>query len=74
MEYLNLLGVEMFGLFKKPKEPIKVKRIVCKKHGVQPNFAIRIVGGKEYDVCWDCIGEFGSKYCTTETIELKAQE
>jgi hypothetical protein len=62
----------MFNLFsKKPKEPIKVKRVTCSKHGVVPNFAIHLVGGKDYDVCWDCIGEFGSQYCTVEEIEVE---
>jgi len=36
-----------------------------------PSFAIHVVGGKDYDVCWDCIGEFGSQYCTVEIMEVK---
>jgi len=46
----------------------------CSKHGVVKRFAISIVGGKKYDVCWDCIGEFGSQYCTTEIVTIEAQE
>ena len=61
-------------LFNKPKDPIIKKIVTCSKHGVVPNFAIHLVNGKDYDVCWDCIGEFGSQYCTTETITIKAQE
>ena len=59
----------LIKVFKKePKQPITKKVVTCSKHGIVNNFAIRIVGGKKYDVCWDCIGEFGSQYCTTETI------
>lgn len=61
-------------LFYKPAQPITKKIVTCSKHGVLPNFTIHIVGGKDYDVCWDCIGEFGSQYCTTETIAIEAQE
>ena len=61
-------------LFNKSKEPITKKIVTCSKHGIVPNFAISIVGGKNYDVCWDCLGEFGSQYCTTEVITIKAQE
>jgi hypothetical protein len=65
----------MFNLFrKKPKEPIKVKKVTCSKHGLVNNFTIHIVGGKDYDVCWDCIGEFGSKYCTVEEIEVRGEK
>ena len=56
-------------LFDKPKQKIIQKVVTCSKHGKQPNFAISIVGGKAYDVCWDCIGEFGAQYCTTEIVE-----
>ena len=61
-------------LFYTPTQPTTKKVVTCSKHGVVPSFAIHVVGGKDYDVCWDCIGEFGSKYCTTETITIKAQE
>jgi len=62
-------------LFKKePKKPITATITTCSKHGVVKRFPISIVGGKQYDICWDCIGEFGSQYCKTETFELKAQE
>jgi len=55
--------------------PSYTKKIVtCSKHGIVSNFAISLVGGKDYDVCWDCIGEFGSQYCTSETITIKEQE
>jgi len=61
-------------LFYKPTQPITKKVVTCSKHGIVNNFAISVVGGKKYNVCWDCIGEFGSQYCTTETITIKAQE
>ena len=61
-------------LFYTPTQPITKKVVTCSKHGIVSNFAISVVGGKKYDVCWDCIGEFGSQYCTTETITIKAQE
>lgn len=58
-------------LFKKPKKSYTKKIVTCLKHGIVPSFAISVAGGKEYDVCWDCIGEFGSQYCTVKTIEIK---
>ena len=56
-------------LFDKPKQKIIQRIVTCSKHGVVHNFAISIVGGKEYWVCWDCIGEFGTQYCTVEIVE-----
>lgn len=56
-------------LFEKPKQSYTKKIVTCSKHGVVNNFQIHIVGGKDYDVCWDCIGEFGSQYCTVSTKE-----
>ena len=58
-------------LFDKPKKSYTTKIITCSKHGIVNNFTISIVGGKDYDVCWDCIGEFGSQCCTTKTIEVQ---
>ena len=57
-------------LFEKKKQTYTKKIVTCSKHGVVNNFAIHIVGGKDYDVCWDCIGEFGSQYCTVQEIEV----
>lgn len=59
------------GLFNKPKEPTITKIVTCSKHGVVPSFHIHIVGGKDYDVCWDCLGEFGAKHCTVQLKETK---
>jgi len=59
---------------KKPQKPMTATITTCSKHGVVKRFAISIVGGKKYDVCWDCIGEFGSQYCTTEIVTIEAQE
>ena len=61
-------------LFYKSTQPITKKVVTCSKHGIVNNFPIHVVGSKYYDVCWDCIGEFGSQYCTVETITIKAQE
>lgn len=58
-------------LFDKPKKSYTKKIVTCSKHGIVNNFQIRVVGSKDYDVCWDCIGEFGSQYCTTKTIEVQ---
>lgn len=66
---MNLLS----RFFKKPKKTYTKKIVTCAKHGIVPNFGIHLVGGKNYDVCWDCIGEFGSQYCTTEEIEIKGE-
>ena len=57
-------------LFVNPKPSYTKKIVTCSKHGVVPNFAISVVGRKDYDVCWDCLGEFGSKNCTSQTIEV----
>lgn len=59
-------------LFYKPKQSYIKKTVTCSKHGVVPNFAISVVGSKDYDVCWDCLGEFGSQYCTV--VEEKINE
>lgn len=68
------IGVLMFTLFKKPKaEPVMKKIVTCSKHGVVPNFTISIIGRKDYDVCWDCIGEFGSQYCTVVEEEINEE-
>lgn len=58
-------------LFEKPKKTYTARIVTCSKHGVVNNFAIHIAGGKDYDVCWDCIGEFGSQYCTSYTVEME---
>jgi hypothetical protein len=61
-------------LFNKPKEPITIKKNICKKHGAVPDWSIRC-DDKVYPACWHCVGEFASKYVTEETIEIrKAQE
>jgi len=61
-------------LFYKSTQPITKKVVTCSKHGVVPNYVISVFGSRNYDICWDCIGEFGSQYCTVETITIKAQE
>ena len=59
----------MLKLFsKKPKEPVRITKTICEKHGEVPNYNIR-VQGKEYAACWHCIGEMSSQYTRTETYE-----
>lgn len=58
-------------LFNKPKKPMIKKIVTCSKHGIVPSFALHIVGRKDYEICWDCIGEFGSQYVTTQITEVE---
>jgi hypothetical protein len=60
-------------LFEKPKKTYTKKIVTCSKHGVVPNYVISVFGSRNYDICWDCIGEFGSQYCTTQTIESEGE-
>ena len=58
-------------LFKKePLKPILKMVTTCSKHGEIPNYTVKVID-REYAICWDCLGEFGSQYCTREMIEVK---
>ena len=59
-------------LFNKTKEPIKVKKMICSKHGELSHFALWC-NKIEYPFCGQCLGEFLLQTCKVEVIE-KVQE
>ena len=59
-------------LFNKTKEPIKVKKMICSKHGELSHFALWC-NNIEYPFCGQCLGEFLLQTCKVEVIE-KVQE
>jgi hypothetical protein len=58
---------------------LKKVKVTCKKHGMVVNHTLIVEkfgyqDEKKYYICWHCLGEFFSKDCTVEEIEIRGEK